>query len=446
MNGLFYKRGNWEEYLIRKGDDAWQYISRGFYGRDELNVTRPFEKIMRVIRDSKPAMPYTEEDRAAFAVLAEKYPWMRGFDSEIMNRMKVNMYALLIHAAKHEWNEVADWIRNYHQLNEGELKHIFLDHMDNLSLDRLCINQIERRIIFGHRPWRGEDGRGYYVYGEDVLHDFMIRNTPGGLYRMGWRYFLSGEMKKILMGLFDDLSVEAQRVGNGEASFGVAEYPQGVIAFKKLARERKYSFSGFPYQFIVLKKESDEMGLLNGDWEEFVDSFSYEQFCFTDSHGLTDARRRERCRRLAEPLLAAAKRNCDPYAVCHIKHLSGMDTEEDCAYLYQQDGIMRYVKDPVELVPRRIEVTESHFYIIKYSGKSRYDCRVKVDDKDYTTDWDPWRPETITVYEYHHMVRFHLTEAQQQYMWETVKADKESNPMGRPLGWNPNHAGYYLGG
>ena len=59
MNGMFYKRGKWEEYLIRKGDDLWQYISKGFYGRDELNVFRPLAKIMRIIRDGRPGMPYT---------------------------------------------------------------------------------------------------------------------------------------------------------------------------------------------------------------------------------------------------------------------------------------------------------------------------------------------------------------------------------------------------
>lgn len=91
----------------------------------------------------------------------------------------------------------------------------------------------------------------------------------------------------------------------------------------------------------------------------------------------------------------AAERNGDPYAVCQIKHLSGTDTKEDCAYLYQQDGIMRYVKDPVELVPQRIEVTESRFHIIKYSGQSRYVCHIKVDDRDYKTDWNPWRRELL---------------------------------------------------
>jgi hypothetical protein len=60
---------------------------------------------------------------------------------------------------------------------------------------------------------------------------------------------------------------------------------------------------------------------------------------------------------------------------------------------------------------------------------------VKVNGKEYGTAWDPWRPESFIIREHYHRVIVHLTQAQQDYMWEAVKADKEAEPVGRPLGW-----------
>ena len=198
MNGMFYKRGKWEEYLIRKGDDLWQYISKGFYGRDELNVFRPLAKIMRIIRDGRPGMPYTEDDKVAFSVLEEHFPWMHGFDLEVMGRMKVNMYALLIHAAKYGWTEVTDAILDRYQLREGELKHYHLDTTDQLPTDCLHLLQNCRTVYFGYRLPGRIDARSWYAYGEDLLHDYDARSSAGGDFLQEKRYYLSEPVKKYL--------------------------------------------------------------------------------------------------------------------------------------------------------------------------------------------------------------------------------------------------------
>ena len=446
MNGMFYKRGKWEEYLIRKGDDLWQYISKGFYGRDELNVFRPLAKIMRIIRDGRPGMPYTEEDKASFSILEEHFPWMHGFDLEVMGRMKVNMYALLIHAAKNGWTEVTDAILDSYQLREGELKHYRLDTTDRLPTDCLHLLQSCRKVYFGHRLPGRIDARSWYAYGEDLLHDYDARSSAGGDFLQEKRYYLSESVKKHLMRLIDDLDETVRKVREEAGDYLTAGFPQGTVSFRKSDRERKYSFQGLPYQFVLLRADSDEMELLNGDWEEFAGSFDYDTFCFGNMRALTKQELQKRCNVYAASLEMAAEKGGDRYAACSIRHLAGTDSEEDCEFLYRQDGIMRYVGTPVDLVPQSIELTESCFGIIKWSGKSRYDCGVKVDGKEYKTYWYPFRPELISVHEYHHVVNYHLTEEQQSYMWEALKADRESLPVGRPIGWKPDNARFYLRG
>ena len=90
----------------------------------------------------------------------------------------------------------------------------------------------------------------------------------------------SEAVKAHLLDVFDTLKEAARQIRDREGSFMVAEYPQGVIAFRKLEREREYKWKGLPYQFVVLPKDSNDADFYSGGWEDFGAWFKPAGFRF----------------------------------------------------------------------------------------------------------------------------------------------------------------------